>query len=291
MSAPRVEEIVTGDHGHVPSNGVRRGSAREQGLPQLLQTPNFYPVGDNITAIRMCMQAFDYSLATVNNTSQIWRLQREVCIRYYYIVHDHIPDQNLIGHHIIGHRRHITKSFNDTKNWIAALLICKCAYGWSRQATSLDTLWAMGEIPHNRLVHNMLVKPLVHFLCTEMNPHGSLCYRKILKVDLSRLENNIKSKCRDFGAYSMNEALRRMQLDPLLHPNEIITFRDAAMCAGIEMKFLRIFSLIIPNFKWAFDQHTRAARRLWITDKEKATLYVGYGDGHVIPRYNVPNYP
>ena len=263
---------------------------RERGLKALLAMPNFYPVGQHAREVRICITVFDYSLARVNNCEQFWRLQKEICIRYFYAIHEHIPDQSLCGHNILGHRKHVRKSFSDCKNWIACLLICKCAYGWSLKPTEMDTLWAMGELPHNRLVHNMFVRPMLFYLCTEMNPHAALCYRRILKIDLKRLENNLKSKFREYGAYSMDEALRRMKLDPNVHPNEAITFRDEAMVSGFEYKFLRILTLIVPDFKHYFNQYTRAPVRLWLTEAEKRSLFVGYGDGHVIPRYGAPSF-
>ena len=146
-------------------------------------------------------------------------------------------------------------------------------------------------MPHNRLVHNMFVLPMVFFLCTEMNPHAALDFRKILRTDLNRLENNCKSKFRDYGGYSMTEALRRMSLDPITHPNEVLTYMDEDMCSGFEFKFLEIMCLIIPDFKWWFCQYKREASRLWLTKGEKDSLYVGFDTQHVIPRYGKPSYP
>ena len=172
MSQPRVEEIVAGPH-EIPVDGERRGAAVERGLKELLHSTNIYPVGNNSRQVRICVQLFDDMPATVNNRDHSWRLQREVCICYYYAIYDHIPDQWLCGHRIVGFRKHVRQSFTDCKNWIAALLVCKCAYGWGLKATEMQPLWRMGEMPHNRLVHNMFVLPMVFFLCTEMNPHAA----------------------------------------------------------------------------------------------------------------------
>ena len=290
MSIPRTQEIVAGPL-VVPQDGEPRGVAVQRGLKELLNSPNIYPVGDNSRQVRMCVQLFDNCLARVNDRDNDWRTQREICIRYYYAIYDHIPDQRLQGHNIIGHKKHIRKSFDDQKNWIAALLICKCAYGWGMKAHEMEPLWKMGLLPHNRLVHHMFVLPMVYFLCTEMNPHDSLNYRVILKLNLNRLENNCKSKFRDYGAYSMDEALRRMSLNPATHPMEVITYMDASMCSGIEFRFLRIFSLIIPEFKWKFCQYRRKAAQLWLTDEEKNSLYRGLDSRYVVPRYGKPSYP
>lgn len=289
MSTDRVEALITREADALPENGIPRGHAASMGVVVLLQSPNLYPVGKNSTNIRLAITCFDRQLARVNNTERQFQFQRELFVRYYHIVHKHIEDPQLAGHDTLGVHKDVKGTFRTTKMWIVALLVSKLAYGWHVKASHMDKLWAMGELPENKLVHYMFVLPCVQLACTEMNPHNSLCYRTILNYNLKRLENNIKSKSRQFGWYSQNEAIRRINLDPAVHPNEAITYRDEQMCCGIEYQFARMFSLIIKDFKWPFNTSTKQPEKLWITPQEKARAYVGYS-ADVCARYGRPSY-
>lgn len=275
----------------VPKGGEGYGKARERGLQALLRSRNVYPVGNNCCEIRCALRVFDSMDATVNNTVSNWFHQRETAIRYYWLIHDHREDLGVANHVILADKRRLDETFKANKIWAAALIIFRVAYGWHIKPKGMKRLWEMAELPSNKLVHNMLVKPLIVFFCLEMDPHNYLDPCKILTTDLSRLEGNIKQKSKAHGNWSQDEAIRRIGLGD--NDTESITFKDGPMISGIEYKFARLFSLIINGFERPWNRHKegeKRAEKCWLTDLEKRTYYLTINE-MVQARYGQPTYP
>ena len=289
LTEDRLQEIndATSILGPAVKGGEPRGLARTMGLNRLLQSPNVYPVGVGSDEIRACVKVFDTRLANVNNTTQPWVLQRETCIRLYWNVHDHLQEQTLAGSDLAS-GKHVQSNFDLEKLNAACLAIVKCAYGFHRTATSLATLMKMGEYRENQLVHYMFVMPMVVFFCTEMNPHVSLDPRSILTRKLNRTENNIKTKLRNYGAWSQAEAIRRIGL-PDGHP-ESLTYRDEPLVSGIEYEFFRYYTIILKGMSLPWDQYLRSHNNLWISRAEHQLLFYGYDDHFCFTRYPRPRH-
>jgi hypothetical protein len=279
-----------------PQFGLPTGHARTNGLIYFVRSDNVYPVyGDHVAEIRLTMYFFDSQLARVNATAQTWRVQRETALRYYFLVHDFIVDQNIVAHVTLGEGRRIDETTKTTKIWAAALLIFRVTYGWHRTPTSkggMESLHEMAKYPQNALVHNYMVKPLIHNLCLELDPHCDLCPRNILLLDLQNVERNIKQKSRIKGNWSQAEALRRINLGDN-HPDRI-TDNDRYMVCGIEYKFAHLFSLIIKDFKRYWNKRLQGQARFnnkcWLTHEEKGSFYKSLDDTYVLARYGEPHY-
>ena len=278
LSVDRVNEIVQIENETIPEGGVVRGTSREGGVSGLLMSANFYPVGTNSVNVRMCVILFDSLPAQVNDSTKPWRIQRERVVRYYAILSDLIVHPLVQNSSILGKNRDISKRFGYHKNVVAALLVGRGWYGDTTKAYSMDLLWKMGENrPENHLVHYMGVCPTVMFLVTEMNPYGELGYETIMKMDLRRIENNVKNYIKNFPTWSHDEALRRAKLPP--GHVDALTFRDEPMCSGWEVTFVRMLSLIVPEFVApTFTPGTRTLESTWLTDKEKSRFYEGYDE-------------
>lgn len=144
----------------------------------------------------------------------------------------------------------------------------------------------MGEYPENRLVHTHFVCPLVYYFCTEMNPHMSLDPRTMMMQDLSRCENNIKTKLRAYGSYGQEEAIRRVNL-PKGHPEQI-NHRDKDMLSGIEFQFFRYYTLLIRGMSIPWDSYKRQSKNMWLLPGEQEALWVGYDDVYCFCRADKP---
>lgn len=272
-----------------PNGGVIHGLTRKEGIKALLECPNKYPVGEDSQAIRLCVLLFDRRNATVNNNLRDWQHQRDTAIRYYFLVHDQREEME-VRDSILGEKRMLERTCKTAKNWAAALIIFHCAYGWTVTGNKMTSLKEMATYDGNELVHLMFVLPLIQFFCLEMDPYKCLDPREILEVDLSRLENNIKQKAKKFGVWSQPEAVRRLAL-PEGHLDEI-TDEDKSMCAGIEVSFAILFSLIIKGFLLPFDRHKTGVKReskIWITDLERSFLYQSLDDTYLLARYGEPS--
>jgi hypothetical protein len=97
------------------------------------------------------------------------------------------------------------------------LAITRTVFGDYRKSSSLDKLVKMGQKPQNELVYYMMVLPLVMTFCLELNPHMALDPKTILRKDMSRMENNIKTQLKAYGTWSEQLALFRINL-PVGHP-------------------------------------------------------------------------
>ena len=282
-----VQEMIKGDQS-APTGGEQRGTACKKGLRALLVSRNLLPVGERSSMVRLAVRYHDIQDCSVNDSSRTWGWAKELCLRYYHPVHDHLEHSNVVHHNIVGHNRQIPTTFDETKNQIVALLVHKVAYGFNMKPSGMGRLWEIGEKSENSVQHWLVVMPLVTFFVTEMNPNGSLDFRKIMRLDCGKLEHNIRTKSSTRGIWSQQEALRRVALphgDP-----EAITYKDQDMCRGIKWKFARLFSLIISDFKWPFDKTTSLPHHLWITEHEKSLLYVGINP-QVQPKCGRPSYP
>lgn len=273
-----------------PEHGVVHGTSRKQGLAKLLESPNKYPVGEDSMDVRLSIMYFDLHQATVNNALQSWGLQRETAIRYYWLVHDQREAPEVRDHVILGKNRQLQSTCKTTKVWSAAIIIFHVAYSWTTVGNRMKSLREMGEYAQNGLVHTMLVLPLIQFFCLEMDPYNCLDPTEILDQDLSRLENNIKTKAKNFGVWSQKDAVRRIAL-PENH-EESIADADKGMCQGIEVEFAILFSLVVRNFMLPFDRHQKGARRqknVWMTTLERTRMYRSLDETYVLARYGQPS--
>ena len=289
MSLPNVEAILwQGDDRSPETVGA---AAAMGGLPGLLASRNLLPYGPDSWLIGLAIQQFDLTPALVNEGHLTWLYQKHMVIRYYFQVMDHLPNHEIRYHQILGtgSSNKVHEHFVSIKNQIATLLIAKCGFGWDFGATGMrGTLHELGTQPEYEARYYTFVLPMAHFLCTEMNPHGALNFRDIVtKIKLVRIEEYMKKRL-EKGIWSQELLMKRIKL-PVSHQWHV-TYLDRDVTKGVEYKFARLCSLIVPNYKWPFNQRLGRPDKLYITQQELDLMHTGY-DQHTIARFDQPSYP
>ena len=279
--------------GGAPDAYVRVGSAAENGLNALLVCRNLLPYGPNCGDARMVTHCFD-SLPSESNDifSTVWLEQKQMVIWYYYHVYDKVPVNNIANGLIVGGASNncVMDNYKTVKNQLVALLIVKCAYGWhfkiqSRRNVDLKEL---SQYDDYRAVFFKFVIPMIHFVVTEMNPHPHLSVMKIFDTNLSRVEGKMRDRAKYNGVWSHELLKCRMGLhtrDP-----QYVGGWDNHVTKGVEYRFARLSSLIIPNYKLPYNEETKEQEKVYLTWEEYDRLYVGY-DNTAIARFGVPEYP
>lgn len=289
LSEDRLQEInsITGLMAPAPEGGETRGYARTVGLQRLLESPNVYPVGEGSHEIRTCVQLYDLMPARFNHNGQPVTngYLREMAIRKFWMVHDRMIS-DAVQDSFLALGKHVERTNNTQLLRCACISIMRSFLGESRASKGMKSFWKLGVYVENELAFYMMVLPLVEFFCTEMNPHMALDPRSILRLDLSRLENNMKTQLRDHGAWS--EALVEYRLQ--LHHNhpQALTPADEGMLSGIEFHYLRFYTLFVKGVSLPWDQRLQMHTNLTITPQEKALLYVGYDNEWLYPRWPRP---
>lgn len=272
----------------LPVGGVGEpcGQARLGGIPRLLSTDNLYPFGPQSGWMRRSVIWFDTvtTPTVINGAPRTYRYLRELLVRFYFSVHDHMPDAAIVSHRILGKNKKVEDGFATTKNWIVAILLTKSVVGWNSNDSQVNRLWEMGTHPSYRIQYYLFVLPMLVFMVTEMNPHNHLSVRRVLNFDMSRIPSHIRHKASKHSIWSQEEALNR------LSRNEISN-RDADMCSGIEFKFARVLSLIVANFTWKYDTARLQPILPWITAAEKELIYEPLDAQHVRPMVGNPKNP
>ena len=290
LSEDRLQEInsASGLMSPAPEGGEVRGLARSYGrIEDLLASPNMYPVGKGSHEIRSCVQCYDLLPATVNHNGEAITNGhlREMAIRKFWVIHDRQLSSQ-VEESDLAAGKHVERTHNCALVNCACLAIVRTVFGETLASSKLKSLQDMGRYPEYELAYYMMVLPLVVTLCTEMNPHMALDPRQILRKNLGKMENNIKTKLQRYGAWSEELAKYRLQLH-FDHPMAINAF-DEPMMSGIEFHFLRFYTVFVKGVSLPWDKRLRQHHKLWLTPAEKELLYVGYDDQWLNPRWPRP---
>ena len=278
---------VLGQMAAAPVGGEVYGHPRTVGLDYLLRSPNLYPTGPGSSEIKALMQYYDTQPAqfTLNGQPMTNGDLRRLAIRKYWPVHDIIIDDS-VATSTLAKGKHISSSNKNQKIRCACLAITRTAFGENRQSSRLDRLVKMGRQPQNELVYYMMVLPLVMTFCLELNPHMALDPKTMLRKDMSRVENNIKTQLKAYGSWSEQLALFRINL-PVGHP-QALTGLDEDMLSGIEVRYLRWYTCFMSTVSLPWDEHERCRNNFWITPQEKQYLFVGYDARWLYARFGRP---
>ena len=269
------------------------GSAAREGLTTLLTSRNLLPYGPGSEFACSIIHCSD-SLASQSNDclNNLWMDQKRMVIRYYYRVYNLVPCTRIRFGNIVGSKskNKVEEHYKVTKNQLVAILIVKCAYGWdfNMPSNKCVRLEEFSTWPSHKLAYYNFVIPMINFVITEMNPHCHLDARLILDTNISRVEEYVKNRCLNGGIWSHDLLEIRLQL-ARTHPMAV-NHLDRDVTKGIEFKFARLASLIIPNFKLPYNLDKRHTEKLNITKEEYRQLYRGY-DHLAIERYEEPTYP
>lgn len=268
------------------------GVAVGMGLVMLIRCPNIVPYGPNTILVRACQNRFDASPARqINDGLTTWLYQKHLAMRYYHFIYDLVIPDVIHYHNILGTGYHnkVREHAITMKNQIACLLIVKCCVGWDMSLSRFryNTLEDLANFPEYQARYYMFVVPMLYFLCTEMNPHNHLNARVILEKDLGRLEEYMRKRCKDHGIWCQEEIQRRIR-------NGQINHKHKHVCKGVEFKFARLCSLIIPDYVWPYNEDLRRAEKLYITYEQQNQMYTslegpGY-DYHALARYGRPTF-
>lgn len=263
----------------LPPHAWAYGSAAEAGLCYLLINPNRYPVHQDTEAIRykIALLQFDFTQSLTDNT-QTWKSQKDLVIRYFHHIYDLVPEDP-INHNIYigcGHAK-LDSKYAYYKNMLACLLIHQVAYGFGTSRYQQGRLSNLGKLDENKWVHNMLVRPLVWYLLTEMNPHNELRYETIMTSDCGKQQEHIIRTGVKHGIWSSTVVLPLTQ-HPADHPRAL-TEEHKDMCKGIPYEFGRLCALLINNFKYGEDYKCS-----W-TEDERRQLYAPLDNKYCIPRF------
>ncbi len=259
------------------------GAAQTHGLPALLQCTNIVPWGNGTKLIRTCILAFDARPALVNDMTRPWLFQKHMVVRYYFNIMNHVADNAIVGHDVLGKKNKVRHHFAYTKNAVAALLITKCCQGWGMMPSGLISLHAMEDHPVYQQRYYMFVLPIIQFLITEMNPHAHLDARVILEMDMPRIEEYLLKRITKHGIWSQELMLHWIQ------NGQVQKTKHRHVTKGVEFQFARLLSLIIRDYKWPYNQEHRAPEKLYCLQVEIDHMYQGY-DCYTVARYGVPTY-
>lgn len=261
------------------------GVARALPWPALLHCTNILPWGTGTKLIRDCIVSFDSRPATVNDITNNWLFQKHTVVCYYFHVMDHVADDRIANHDVLGRKNKVNHHFKYTKNSIAALLIAKCCQGWGMNPSGLMTLADMENSPTYRLRYYMFVLPMISFLVTEMNPHAHLDARTILEINMERAEEYLLKRLRNHGIWSQDLMLQ------WIGSGLVSTVQHKNVTKGVEFQLARLCSLIVRDYKWPYSQEHRAPHKLFCRQQEIALMYQALPyDARAVPRYGVPTY-
>jgi hypothetical protein len=132
----------------------------------------------------------------------------------------------------------------------------------------MGTLRQAARKPANQEVHNCLVMNLAYQFCKQVHVvHDKFTVEKILNTNVGSAENSLLEKKRKWGMWSRAgvDARARIQFGAA----NVITWADVDLARGVELRFARMCSLIIPGFqtKTSRDEAVNS-----LTDAETATL-------------------
>ena len=116
------------------------------------------------------------------------------------------------------------------KNKLVAILIARCAFGWTIGSRGLERFEKMGTFPEYRMQYYLFVLPMIHFVVTEMNPKNHLDARKIMNCNLQRAEEYMKKRINEYGIWSQELLLLRNSYAP--HHPRAITRLDQDVTRG-----------------------------------------------------------
>ena len=161
------------------------------------------------------------------------------------------------------------------KGRLLVIMTVRSLIGWRQGLRGFPrSLAAMERDPYWRPYYHCYVLPLIHYICTEMNFGAEMNPSELLvDVNVWRCESEIKARAK-LGIWSQDRMLDRMKHPPT-HP-EAIGSIDNHITKGVEYKFARLCSLVIPNFKVRWSIEHQDAIPLFITDDERNNLYRGY---------------
>lgn len=255
------------------------GSAEKNGLVCLLLCPNRYPVHHTDEALRykIALLQFDFTHSTTD-LHQTWKYQKDLLVRYFHRIYDLVPEEVIANHeHVGGVHSKLEERYKYLKNALASVLVNHIAYGWSSVRSKRRRLITVGKLDNNKLIHNMFVRPMVHFLVTEMNPYNELTYEAIMTSDTCKQQDHIIRVAKKEGIWSNGYVMPRAQVSSD-HPS-CLTVEDIDMCKGIPYDFARLCALVIQNFDYGEDY------KLHWTEQEQRDLYKPFDKKYCFPRF------
>ena len=277
-------------HGTLPP-GLAAEQHRTIGVAAFLASPNLLPTDEKHVLVRNLTELFDQKpQKTTHAGFRPYGVAKEMVIRKYSRVFDIRPNPDLRIHPHIGLPRgnNIAQHYQSCKKWCAALLVAKEFLGYLRTFNRgfklLDL--ATDADPENREVLWFGVLPMLFFIVTEMDPYEELDLISLLSIDIGRIPDSVVSRMRGFqgGIWSEQVLSHRMNL-PLGHP-EGLSAADQFAPKGLEFRFARMLSLLIPDL-WIPRWPNSIVLFHFLTNEQLSLLYLGY-DAHTPSIYGFP---
>ena len=277
-----------------PIGFAARNRTKERRILYLVLSPNLLPYGRRV-AMRPLVAAFDKTLSTHGGVT--WGYHKRSVIRYMNEISDHYARNEIHFHEQLGRPRpnrggggtDVKRHFIHMKGRLLVILIFRSLIGWRQGLGQLPfTLAQMQRDPYWRPYYYLYVLPLMHYICTEMNDGSEMNPHELLvSVNIHRCEGEIKRRAKN-GLWSQDRMIYRINRPPN-DPEEIRTI-DNNITKGIEYKFARLCSLVIPDFKPRWSRAHRDRVHMYLTATEWANLYRGY-DLHTPMRQLPPRGP
>ena len=264
----------------MPPGSWKHGEALKHGLFALLVNPNRQPLHDEPASRRFRLSLFQFDMTPCeHNRLYLWKDQKDLVIRYFYMVCCLEPNEIIRDHrHIGGNHSGLANKYKYLKNSLAAILIHRLAYGWQIRVKNLTWLCCEGKLQRRKWVHNHMVRIMVNYLLKEMNPKFELSYEEIMVANVRKVTEHIVRIAKTKGVWRESIVLPRATL-PADHPN-CYDEEDQDVCKGIPYEFARLCALVIPGFEHASEDHMNH-----MTVEEERRLYSAHDNTYCFPRY------
>jgi hypothetical protein len=199
------------------------------------------------------VKEFDLRVASgLDGSMKYWQV-RALVIRQFYTVAAAKTTPQILGHTILcGKSRggaDISAHMSDMKMRLGCVCIVRGAYGYDLMVGQFTTLRTMGQLEDNNEIHNLLVKPLAHFFCTQMNyseDEHVMTYSNIMNTNIAETMNSMRDRTKKWGTWSTRHV--QLRIRDKNGPTKIKS-KDKDICKGMYYPFLRLAECVVGKMK------------------------------------------